>query len=72
MSHKMVSVKTFLKLHKNPLLIASIVKGAVSGLENHEKCLLFHLTKLSLLLANQILWWIDQKLQPFRRLLLFS
>ena len=51
-------LKVFVKLYKSPLLIASIVKGAVSGrkpLKIHGKCLLFHFSKLILLLTNQIL-----------------
>ena len=32
LSHKMAALKIFAKLHKSPLSIASIVKGAVSGL----------------------------------------
>ena len=32
MSYKMVALKFFVKLHKSALLIANIVKGAVSGL----------------------------------------
>ena len=55
----------FAKLHKSPLLIVSIVKGAVSSLreflvtestwEIMKKCFLFHHNKLNLSLVNQIL-----------------
>ena len=54
----------FAKLHKSPLLISTVVKGAVSDLRHIlvmespwkiTKNTLFHLNKLNMLLANQIL-----------------
>ena len=54
----------FAKLHKSPLLIANIVKRAVSGLRQFQatespwkimKKNLLHLNKLNILLASQIL-----------------
>ena len=64
MSHKWRPLNVFVKLHKIPLLIVNTVKGTVSGLRQflaiqplkiYEKYFLFHLNKLNLLLANQIL-----------------
>ena len=55
----------FAKLHKSSLLISNVVKGAVSDLRQFlviespwkiiQKYFLFHLNKLNMLLANQIL-----------------
>ena len=67
-SQKKCLLKVFEKLHKIPLLMANIVKGAVSGLrsflptetswktkKNAFYIILNHLNELNLLLANQIL-----------------
>ena len=63
---KWQTLKFFAKIHKSPLLIFNVVKGAVvsdlrefleigSPLKNYEKYFLLHLNKLNMLLANQIL-----------------
>ena len=61
---KMAALKIFAKLHKSPLSISNVVKGAVSDLRQFlviespwktmKKYFLFHLNKLNMLLANQI------------------
>ena len=52
----------FSKLHKSPLLIdsqyswrRSLISGNWKPFKNYEKCFLFHLNKLDLFLANQVL-----------------
>ena len=63
---KWQTLKFFAKIHKSPLLIFNVVKGAVvsdlrqflaigSPLKNYEKYFLLHPNKLNMLLANQIL-----------------
>ena len=62
LSDKKWPLKCFVKLHKGPILIASISKDAVLGLrqflatESPWKIILFHLKNLNLLLANQIMF----------------
>ena len=63
----MAAFKFFFEITQTKVifLIASIVKGAASGLKTisgnwkpfkkHEKCILFHINELNLLLANQVL-----------------
>ena len=62
MSHKMAALKFFFaKLHKSPFFNGPYswrcrkIYGNWNPLKNHEKYFLFHLNKLNILLANQIL-----------------
>ena len=61
-------LKFFAKLHKSPLLMANIVKGAgqflPTGIPWKIMKKLFHLNKLNILLANQILYILCIFIKP--------
>ena len=52
---KWLPLKFFAKLPKSPRSRRRIISGNWNPLKNHEKYFLFHLNKLNILLANQIL-----------------